>query len=277
MSSTKNFLIENFQALGTVWYIECFENIEDYRKLEIKHYLEKYILDFQNKYSRFLHDSILNKYNRGEVELDCDEDLKNMIEMGEQFKIETDGIFDINIKDRLEEMGYGKLEKNNIRNIDLGGIGKGYLIDKIKNILEEKFNLKYFLINGGGDIYLTSDNDKEVELYLQHPVEENKFIGSIKIKDRAFCCSSSFKRSWIQNGVEQNHFISDRPVIAASYVVGDNATEADVYATVLCILSDDKEKLERIMKNKNIKNKKLEYLVFDKNADKIVSDNFIYE
>lgn len=167
------------------------------------------------------------------------------------------------------------------RGIDLGGIGKGYLIDKLAKELQEKFSLKYFLINGGGDMYGTSDNEKEIKVYLQHPIESYSFIGSIKIKNQAFCCSSSFKRCWAINGVEYNHFVDTKKenlILASSYVVAPTATEADVYATVLCIVSDHKNKLSKIMENRNAnRNKKIEYLVFDRNADKLISNNFIYE
>lgn len=102
-----NFLLENFEALGTIWFIEVFESVEENKKADIKKYLENYILDFQNKYSRFLPHSILNKYNRGEIELDNDLLLKQMIEFGQRSKLETEGVFNLNIKDKLEKKGYG--------------------------------------------------------------------------------------------------------------------------------------------------------------------------
>ena len=58
-----NFLISIFKALGTVWFIEIFEEISENKKIEIRNFLESYILDFQNKYSRFLPNSILNNLN----------------------------------------------------------------------------------------------------------------------------------------------------------------------------------------------------------------------
>ncbi|MDQ5957153.1 MAG: FAD:protein transferase [Patescibacteria group bacterium] len=272
MQVRSNYILNNFEALGTKWYIEYFDILEENKKLEIEEYIKVYIKDFEQKYSRFLPDSILNKYNRGEIALKEDKTLEEIINLALEYNTLTEGVFDINIKDRLEGIGYGKLSNNNIHNVDLGGIGKGYLIDKVSMILQDRFNIKYFLINGGGDIYVTSDNGKEVEVLLQHPIENDKYIKSIRIKNLSLCCSSSFKRFWVKDGEEHNHFIDigsvDKKVSAASYVLADSALKADIYATVLCILSNQKDKLNKIMN----KDKDVKYLVLDHEANIINND-----
>ena len=260
-------LIENYEALGTLWYINIHDDAFGL-KVEIsniKNEILEMINTFQKLYTRFDEGSLLNKYNRGEditenirreynilsEYIDPYNDLMEMIRLGEKYNHDSDGVFDIYIKDKLETIGYGKSNNsNNNKNIDLGGIGKGYLIDKIKDFLLGK-GIKYFLINGGGDIYLTSDNQEPIELYMEHPLEQGNYIYKIKLKDKAFCTSSSFKRSWEYKDKLYNHFVDSRKSInknvsllesemiwAAAYVIGDNATVADVYATIACIDSE---------------------------------------
>ena len=193
-------------------------------------------------------------------------------------------------KEKLEEKGYGntvaspekiiegdsniKLENNKIilegnKSIDLGGIGKGYLIDKLSNILQKKFGLKYFLINGGGDIYVTSDNEKEIELFLEHPTNKDQYINKIKIKNKSLCVSSSFKRVWNKEGEEVNHFIGEENVWAISYIVGGKATNADVFGTIACILSSNENKIKSIYKDFDV-----EYMVINQKGEVFKSNSF---
>ena len=276
-----NFVLKDFKALGTLWYIEVFDisGIKSLKK--IKNSLEKTILDFEEKYSRFNKDSILNDLNKNKKVL-YDEDLYHMLFLGEEFRVKTNGIFDIGIKENLEEIGYGEktFEVENIKikktqrrfekkgkylhwgfekQIDLGGVGKGYLIDKIAKILKEEFNVKYFLINGGGDIYLTSDNEKPISLKLEHPNETDKYIGEVRLKNQSMCASSSFKRMWTKNGQEYNHFIdikNNKKVQSATFVISDNTVNADILATTIAIVSENQDLVHEIIKNENC-----EYLV----------------
>ena len=63
------------------------------------------------------------------------------------------------------------------------------------------------------------------------------------MKDTSFCSSSSFKRRWNKGGKEVNHFIADKEVWAASYVLAKTTTIADMYATICCIDGDNDAKL----------------------------------
>ncbi len=311
-------LIENYKALGTVWHIDIYDikynqvniekdidsnnyNHESKEKiLEIKNEIVEIINSFEKLYTRFDENSLLNKYNRGEIEKIKKEynviseyikpygDLMDMIKLGQKYNYDSEGVFDIYIKDKLENIGYGesKLKIEYIKdknkeivdkqkNIDLGGIGKGYLIDKITKYLKDK-DIEYFLINGGGDIYVTSDNEEQIELYMEHPVEQGNYIYKIKLKNKAFCVSSSFKRSWEYEGKLHNHFINTKKasnlndlvnnemVWATAYVIGDTATMTDVYATIACI--------DKNISHNNIEN--LEYFIIKQNGDIIKSKNY---
>jgi thiamine biosynthesis lipoprotein len=212
----------------------------------------------------------LNNLNY-EKQVSFDKDLWKMITLGLEFSRKTENIFNLFIKKALENKGYGKIERqekeividenkekvylengkiilNGGEQIDLGGIGKGFLIDKLAEICSANFGLRYFLINGGGDIYATSDNGKEIEIFLENPINEQEFLGSVFIKNQSFCASSSFKRSWIKNQKQENHFInnSNSPIVAASFVVSETATTTDVLATLFCILAEDESKIKSL-------------------------------
>jgi thiamine biosynthesis lipoprotein ApbE len=109
-------------------------------------------------------------------------------------------------------------------------------------------------------MYVTHKEGEPVEVYLQHPINQDEIIGSIAIKNKSLCCSSSYIRMWEKDNKKQNHFISSNgnEIWAASYVVGDIATSADIAATVLCLASKNEQHMETLSKNFNV-----DYLVYD--------------
>ncbi len=263
------FILDGYEALGTRWYIEIFQSVRDSTKEALSNELIEYIEDFQKKYSRFDTSSLLSTLNR-EKKVPYDFHLAKMLTLAQDMHVRTKGIFNIYIEKKLIKKGYGaryeevplvidsindshKMESlfrltdheiilHGDASIDLGGIGKGYLIDLLSLILKEQ-GIEQFLINGGGDLYMTHNQGKGIEVYLQHPKQKDILIGKMTLINNAFCSSSSYTRAWEQDGILKNHFITptNEEVWAASFVVGDSACTSDMMATVLCITSDDKE------------------------------------
>ncbi len=285
-------VLDGYKGLGTFFWVELFllEDEELHNRTLIQSFLEETISSFNDRYSRFRYESLLSELNRNKI-VAYDYHLATMLKRALEASQVTNNAFTLFIKEALEEKGYGK--QSNIKidlkqrelsfvtineetislhgniGIDLGGIGKGYLIDLLATSLQEKFDLHFFVINGGGDIYATSNHGSPVTLYLEHPINEGEYIGSIQIKNMAFCSSSSFKRRWQKNGKEVNHFIADKEVWAASYVLADTATIADIYATVYCIESDNEERLMRLSRRTTT-----EYTVITREGKILQSDHF---
>lgn len=288
------FVLDAHKGLGTLWWIELFLHETEREHVdarELQTHLEKTIGDFEKKYSRFRDDSLLNKLNN-KKHTPFDYDLAEMVTQAKKVHTDTNGVFSIFIKEALEEKGYGKkiasnegitnseeasdviINKDTItlkgnKGIDLGGIGKGYLIDKLATILQKDYNLPHFLINAGGDIYVTSDHGEPLTLFLEHPVHSDEYIAKISVKDKAFCSSSSFKRKWSNNGKIVNHFIAEKEVWAVSYLVGKNTAVTDMYATVFCIIANKKEMLDKLSRQEH-----LEYVVINEEGERLVSKGF---
>jgi thiamine biosynthesis lipoprotein len=272
MPSQPVLILNKFEALGTLWYLEVFDKIDPEQLPGIREKVENLILTFQKKYSRFTPDSLLNDLNY-DKSVDFDNDLWEMLQLGEIFYKDSSQAFNLFVKRNLESKGYGKKidrveanlkvdEKENrfyqkgdriflntIEQIDLGGIGKGYLIDKLTHFLQNDLDLKCFLINGGGDLYATSDHGGSIKALLEHPTDKSLAIGEVELFNQSLCASSSFKRVWQKDGRIANHFIggSDKEIQAASYVMGSEATSTDVLATMLCLLGNDQSAVAKIL------------------------------
>jgi thiamine biosynthesis lipoprotein len=260
------YILNNYPALGTYFWIETFEDLSPLQMSKISERLKKEIIDFEYLYSRFKKDSLISHFNSfGEI-LNAPYDLVEMVKISLQIAKLTNDTFNICLLNQLEDSGYDSelsfkekisrtsqilptsevvtIESNNLflkegYRIDLGGIGKGYLIDKLSKILLNDFGIKYFLINGGGDIYLTSDNEEPVEINLQNPCNNSEFIGSIFLKNQALCGSSPFKRQWVGDRTSKKYFHIIDPKnnsqFNSSFVAGENAVICDTLATALCI------------------------------------------
>lgn len=290
------FILNSYQALGTLWWIEFFDNLNQKEINEVSEKLKKEIFAFEQNYSRFKIDSELNTLNLNRELNNPSEDLILMINKGFEVAEISNNIFNLCVGGILEKRGYGNifLNKNLLKeelvpmreilsvqpdkisltkdgyNLDLGGIGKGYLIDKIKNILL-KFNIKYFLINAGGDIYATSNFSEPIDIYLEDPLNKNLYLGFVKLKDESLCSSSSFKRSWEINSKKYNHFVSYKNIkdYFSSFVISKNSVDADTLATCFCIEPSSLQNINNLVKS---------YLVLNNRNEVEFSYNFkIYE
>jgi thiamine biosynthesis lipoprotein len=142
---------------------------------------------------------------------------------------------DIVMMEERVELRYG--------NIDIGGFGKGWLIDALARELRDQFGLTQFLINGGGDMYATHQNDEPVEIYLEDPLQPGTIVGTTYLRDQAFAASSPHKRRWPDSrpeasGADQYHIVSSTKVKDVIYLIAPNATDADAFAKTLLQLSE---------------------------------------
>lgn len=252
-----------WEALGTHWYLEFFETVD---KAQVLKETQTLLSEFEKNYSRFLSDSLVSRLNREREIVDPPVEFVELLQISLDYYRKTDGVFNIAVGEKMVASGYDDnysftAKKNTEKSqtllqltgvmsvieelvslkdgqIDLGGIGKGYVIDKLANHLKTKLGLSYFLINGGGDIYASSDQGNPVEIGLAHPTDRTKVIGKVNLINQGFAASSPYVRTWKDrdSGKEYNHLHTNNQV--ASYTVAPTATEADVWATTLAIKPD---------------------------------------
>jgi len=120
--------------------------------------------------------------------------------------------------------------------VDFGGFGKGYLVDLLSDYLKTR-GVSDFLINGGGDLYGTSDNGTPISIHLEHPTEHEVYLGTTTLFNEGFAASSPFKRTWKQGDTTHNHIVGE--TVAASFVKAKTAKEADAFATAALLTPED--------------------------------------
>ena len=247
----------SFQALGTKWWIEVFDEISNTTGDEVQDFVTGCASTFERTYSRFLSDSLLSTLNRERVCADPSPELINLLEYGKQLYLRTDTHFNFLTGHILSARGYdaeysfqsthsdtlpgnpvidvqistGRIELLGEATIDLGGYGKGYLIDLIAAQLRRRFDLRQFLINGGGDMYATHKDGESIEIHLEHPTKPGTMIAQATLLNQGFAASSPHKRVWQNDSGTHNHIIADTLTADATFIKATKAADADAFAT----------------------------------------------
>ncbi|MBI5754555.1 FAD:protein FMN transferase [Candidatus Peregrinibacteria bacterium] len=215
---------------------------------------------FEAKYSRFGGGNFLANLNaRVGNWVEIDEELFGLLKFADELKKKTEGAFDLSVKGILEDWGYdaqysfkekngngdlGAIEfsKDGDRRvkfsspIELGGIGKGYAVDKMAEKLE---GFSGFFVNAGGDILVKGRDEKgeKWRIYFEHPTDPEQTIGFVDADNLALACSSPSKRKW----GDKHHLVDPRTKkpadkMLAVYTQAKTCLLADAYATALFVM-----------------------------------------
>ncbi len=128
--------------------------------------------------------------------------------------------------------------------ITLGGIAKGYAIDRAIRLLENR-GVTDALVNAGGDIRaIGTKPDQRWQVALQNPRDKNEFITIIPIADRAVATSGDYERYFDENK-SFHHIVDPRTGYSATElmsvtIMADTAMEADAIATSVFVLGEEK-------------------------------------
>ena len=136
--------------------------------------------------------------------------------------------------------------KNTGTQIDLGGIGKGYAVDRAASVLKQN-GISSALINFAGNIFTfgTPPGKDSWVIGLQHPRESEGLLGAFEIKDKAVSTSGDYEKFFTIEGKRYSHIIDPRtgnPVkgtVSVTIVTG-NATRADALSTGVFVLGHEK-------------------------------------
>ncbi|HIE43941.1 MAG TPA: FAD:protein FMN transferase, partial [Candidatus Omnitrophica bacterium] len=131
--------------------------------------------------------------------------------------------------------------------INLGGIAKGYIVDKAIMYLKEK-GIRSALINAGGDMYCLGKKRKGEpwQIGIRHPRKKDAIIGVVKLYDKAIATSGDYEKFFTLHGKRFSHIINpstgypvDNNVIQAT-VIAPICADADALATALMVMGTEK-------------------------------------
>jgi thiamine biosynthesis lipoprotein len=131
--------------------------------------------------------------------------------------------------------------------IGLGGIAKGYIVDRAASVLREA-GLQSFLVQAGGDLYGAGkkpDGSRWVSGIQDPRGAEGKFFALLELEGHAFSTAGDYARSYVSGGKRYHHIIDPRtgyPATACRSVTiwAPDALTADGVDDAVFILGPEK-------------------------------------
>jgi FAD:protein FMN transferase len=129
--------------------------------------------------------------------------------------------------------------------IDLGGIGKGYAVDRGVEILKAR-GIKNAVVTAGGDSRIIGDHlGRPWLIAIRHPDDPKKVVTRIPLSDAAMSTSGDYERYFDEEGVRYHHIIDPHTGHSASKVrsatiIAPTATQTDGMSKTAFVLGAEK-------------------------------------
>lgn len=243
----------------------CIEKIENYESL----------------FSRTISTSDIYKINNSNgIPVKVSEDTFELIEKGIYYGDISNGLFDITIarvselwdfhedsspkipdKTTVESLASHVSYKNIILNkndmtvvlkdplcaIDLGGLAKGYIADKIKEYLISE-NISSALINLGGNIMTigSKPDHHPFRVGIKKPFSSGEIITDVTLNNNGIATSGIYERYFILNNKTFHHILDPKsgyPVDTDLYsvsVISESSIDSDALGTICVLLGKEK-------------------------------------
>jgi thiamine biosynthesis lipoprotein len=264
------------QLMGTLWNIEVADHG---RPVEARHAIDLAYAELRridSLMSEWKPESPISQVNAaaGTSPVEVPAELRELIERSIRYSEKTAGTFDITwrgmgklwhfddsfvppapveVEKARKRVNYRAIEVKGNRiflpahmNIGLGGIAKGYAVDRAVGILA-KAGFADALVDGGGDVLVSGTRNGEPwRLGIQDPRgDHGKILGSVPLTNMALVTSGDYERFRIVNGVRYHHIIDPRtgwPANASMSVsvMSKSAEQGVVLAKGIFILGGEK-------------------------------------
>ena len=125
--------------------------------------------------------------------------------------------------------------------IDLGGIAKGYSVDRGIDILK-RAGYTRAMVNAGGDSRIIGDRfGKPWVIGIRDPNNRDKVVMRIPLEDSAFSTSGDYERFFDEGGVRYHHIIDPKTgksphSVRSATIIASTATRTDGLSKTVFIL-----------------------------------------
>lgn len=267
----------SFKAMGGEFQLMCFPQSHISRE-EVTNIFKKAQLEVQRIEEKFtdFKDSAFNEINKfaGKKPVAVDKEIWNLVRKANQIAKNSNGIFDISFasvghmwrkakaqgrtlsflerQQGLALIDYRKIRMNRLTKtiflphedmrIGLGGIGKGYAVDRVFELLKHE-GLSNFYVNGSGDIRVHSHESapRPWRIGIRNPLskDSSKSIGVLQLTNGSVASSGGYIQfNPHEKERADHHIINPRDGLSgneliASTVLAEDTITADTTATIL--------------------------------------------
>jgi thiamine biosynthesis lipoprotein len=129
--------------------------------------------------------------------------------------------------------------------IDLGGIAKGYSVDRGIDLLKAQ-GIDRAMVNAGGDTRVMGDRfGKPWVIGIRHPDRKDEYVLRVPLEDAAFSTSGDYERYFEEGGVRYHHILDPKTgmsphAVRSVTIIASNATRTDGLSKTVFILGPEK-------------------------------------
>jgi thiamine biosynthesis lipoprotein len=134
--------------------------------------------------------------------------------------------------------------------LDLGGIAKGYAVDRVVGLLRQRHVAAALVSAGGSTIYGLGapPGRRGWDVTIQDPVDSRKTALTVTLKDRALSVSGSSEKSFESGGVRYSHIMDPRtgwPVqgVLSVAVLTTAGTAGDALDNALFVMGPERSRV----------------------------------
>ena len=182
-------------------------------------------------FSTWRPDTEIMRIARGELAVDdADPEVREVLALCEQMRLETGGAFDI------AAGAHAKVPpRPGLAPLDPSGLVKGWAVARAGDMLRAA-GAAHLFVNAGGDVLTAGHPDGEDARWrvgIQHPWERDRVAAVLEVSDAAVATSGRYERG--------DHVLDPRTGLPATglasvTVVGADLAVADAYATAAVVL-----------------------------------------
>ncbi len=212
-------------------------------------------------FNRFNKESELYKLNEQKT-LILSNDLLKVLSLCKEIEEKSGGAFSVTMADAMDAWDFvnGQIPEISLTEtalslegntatlsggkIDLGGIAKGYVIDKILQEYQNA-NVTKAVISCGSSVGIIGEGT----VGIRNPDGDvSEIIGKFTVRDKSISTSGDYEKYFIKDGVRYHHILDPKTGMPANSglravtVIGDNGAVADALSTAAFVLGYEKGK-----------------------------------
>ena len=160
----------------------------------------------------------------------------------------------VEVDQALQSVGYGAIHVDGVAStvelrrgmrIDLGGIAKGYAVDRAYGVLRSR-GYENVIVNAGGDMRVGGRKPNGPwAIGIQDPREHSRILASFDVGDISVATSGDYERYFEADGVRYHHLLNPftgypgRQCRSVTILAKDAVT-ADAFATAVFVMGPEK-------------------------------------
>jgi len=143
-----------------------------------------------------------------------------------------------------EEVSTVELKKKGMR-IDLGGIAKGYAVDRAFELLTSR-GYRNMIVNAGGDIRVSGRKTSGPWVIgLQDPRDRSRIMATIEASEISVATSGDYERYFVKEGKRYHHLLNPFTGFPARQcrsvtILTEDALSADGLATAVFVMGPER-------------------------------------